>query len=116
MAAEAHMKKSTTNEGLAREYINLVRHRAGLGKIDSGLSGDALFNALVKERRLELAMEGHRYDDLIRWGLAGDVLNNEPKDPSNHTGSFIPGVHDKFPIPLQEIQRSGGVLEQNNGY
>lgn len=114
LAAEAHMMKSTPDEGKTRDYINLVRDRVTLAPVDAGLSGIALFDALVIERRLELAMEGHRYFDLIRWGMAGDVLVNQPQATSNNKGSFEVGKHEYFPIPFQEIQRSGGILEQNN--
>ena len=114
LAAEAHMLKSAPEENKTHQYINEVRDRVDLAPIDAGLSGDDLFNALVTERRLELAMEGHRYHDLIRWGIAGDVLVNQPEAPSNNKGSFEVGKHEFFPIPFQEIQRSGGVLEQNN--
>ncbi|MGD2033785.1 MAG: RagB/SusD family nutrient uptake outer membrane protein [Bacteroidales bacterium] len=98
------------NEGVTREYINRIRFRVNLPDLDGGLSGQALFDALVKERRLELAMEGHRYFDLIRWGLAAQVLQNQ------WGGSFDPNVHTVFPVPQQEISRSGGVLKQNTGY
>lgn len=114
LAAEAHMMKTTPEENLTRGYINDVRDRAELGPIDAGLTGNALFEALVKERRLELAMEGQRYFDLIRWGLADDVLVNQPEATSNNKGSFQTGKNEYFPIPNQEIQRSNGVLEQNN--
>lgn len=114
LAAEAYMLKPAPDEGKAHDYINMVRDRAGLEDLDPGLSGEALFEAYVEERRLELAMEGHRYHDLIRWGMAGDVLVNQPQAESNNKGSFIEGQHEVFPIPNQEIERSGGVLEQNN--
>ncbi|MFZ5940966.1 MAG: RagB/SusD family nutrient uptake outer membrane protein [Bacteroidota bacterium] len=116
MAAEAHMFKSTPNEGLTHGYINEIRNRVGLGDIDAGLSGNDLFLALVKERRLELAMEGQRYLDLIRWGLAPTVLVDQPQAESNNYGSFVDGVNEYFPIPHQEIDRSNGALEQNPAY
>lgn len=114
LAAEAHMMKTTPEENKTHDYINMVRDRVSLTPINAGLAGNDLFDALVKERRLELAMEGHRYFDLIRWGMAGDVLVNQPQAPSNNKGSFQVGTHEYFPIPAQEIQRSNGVLEQNN--
>lgn len=114
LAAEAHMMKASPDESKTHEYINLVRDRVDLAPIDAGLSGAALFEALKKERRLELAMEGSRYFDLIRWGIAKDVLVNQPQATSNNKGSFVEGKHEYFPIPNQEIQRSNGVLEQNN--
>ncbi len=116
LAAEAHMMKPGPDEATARDYINEVRNRVGRPDLDPGLSGPDLFDAYVLERRLELAMEGHRYFDLIRWGMAEDVLVNQPQATSVNKGSFTVGVNEYFPIPLQEIERSGNVLEQNPGY
>ena len=97
------------NESITRQYIDSIRLRVDLPPINPSLSGQSLFDALVKERRLELANEGHRYFDLIRWGLAEQVLQNQ------WGGSYNP---DKryFPYPQQEIDRSGGVLKQNPSY
>ena len=106
--AEAQYREG--NPGTAVEYVNYVRERVNLPDLATSLSGQPLFDAIVKERRLELAMEGHRYFDLIRWGIAGDVLQYQ------WGGSFNPSVNNVFPIPQQEISRSGGALKQNPGY
>lgn len=98
------------NEGVTRQYMDSTRLRVDLPAVSNTLAGQPLFDALVKERRLELAMEGHRYFDLIRWGLAATVLQNQ------WGGSFDPSKHNVFPIPQQEIDRSGGVLTQNPNY
>lgn len=63
------------------------------------------------ESRLEFAMEGHRFFDLQRWGVAADVLNAYIESESQHrsylTGrSFTAGKHEYFPIPLEAIDRS----------
>jgi len=69
---------------------------------DVTAGGQALLEAIWKERRVELAMEQHRYFDLIRQGRAGDVLDNfQPK-------------HKLYPIPQSEIDLSGGALSQND--
>ena len=105
--AEAQFKLG--NESTTHQYINLIRDRVNLPAISSSLTGQSLFDALVKERRLELALEGHRYFDLIRWGLASQVLQNQ-------WGGSYQAKHATFPIPQQEIDRSGGVLKQNPNY
>jgi hypothetical protein len=102
MLSEAYYRMGG-NEENARLMLNKVRERAQLENIDA--SGEALFEAIVTERRLELALEGHRYPDLIRWGRAADVLGPY---------GFTPGVHELLPIPDSDV-RSGG-LEQNPGY
>ncbi len=77
------------------------------------------------ERRLEFGMEGHRLFDLRRWGNAETVLNtyvaNEGEDIdqanyANRFSDYVSPKHDLFPIPINAIDQSGGVLKQNTGY
>ena len=106
MAAEAHNRKSSPDDTKAKNYLNQVRRRA-FGVSDNSKditsTGDDLKEAIWKERWLELAMEGHRFFDLVRTGQAA----SEIKD-------FKTGKHEVFPIPLEEIDISG--LKQNKGY
>ncbi|MGB0177382.1 MAG: RagB/SusD family nutrient uptake outer membrane protein, partial [Owenweeksia sp.] len=100
-AAEAANKNGQA--GVALGYLNQVRQRAGLSDInemDQTLLDDIIFN----ERRHELAMEQHRYWDLIRTGRAPQVLGPL---------GFIQGKHELFPIPQVEVDISGGVITQN---
>lgn len=101
MAAEAYNKSS--NDGKAQGYLNLIRNRAGLGNI--GSTGAALFTAIVNERQLELAFEGVRFQDLVRWGMTSTELG---------TLGFVQGKHNVLPIPDYDV-RTGG-LAQNPGY
>ncbi len=84
-------------------------------------------NAVRFERRLELAMEGHRFYDLVRWGIADVVINaylaaeSRPADvPGLAGGKFVKGKDEYFPIPQAEITNSyvdgKPTLIQNNGY
>jgi len=78
MLAEVENELNNGPTAAAYNAINMVRRR-GYGKpigtpdatvdIPSGLSKADFFNAIVKERALELASEGHRKYDLIRWKL-----------------------------------------------
>ncbi|RUA14341.1 MAG: RagB/SusD family nutrient uptake outer membrane protein [Flavobacteriia bacterium] len=76
------------------------------------------------ERRLELGMEGHRLFDLRRWGVAEDVITTyiqnegEDFDQSSYDTKFKPyqPIFDLFPIPINAIDQSGGILTQNTGY
>ena len=105
MAAEAYEKSTTANDTKAQTYLNLVRRRAfGDNAHDITLSGSALYDAILNERRLELAMEGDRFFDLVRTGKAASVLG----------ASFKAGKHELFPLPQSEIDISG--LTQNPGY
>lgn len=104
MAAEA-LVRSGGNEGTARDYVNKVRSRVGLDPINS--SGSQLLEDIYKERRMELACEGHRFFDLIRTGQAASVLADK---------GFMAGKHEFLPIPQNEIDLSNGALTQNSGY
>jgi starch-binding outer membrane protein, SusD/RagB family len=104
MAAEAFSKSS--NDLKAQTYLNLVRRRAfGDNAHDITATGTTLYDAILTERRLELAMEGERFFDLVRTGKAAAVLGPL---------GFVAGKHELFPIPQTEIDISG--LKQNPGY
>jgi hypothetical protein len=120
-----------TGEGMslsAREAINLVRQRPGVAMPDLGAMGVAEFrNRLKNERRVELAFEEHRFWDLRRWQDADEVLSEPIRiavidraadgtiSYSYQTGeerTFLPQMY-RYPIPADEINKSGGVLTQN---
>jgi starch-binding outer membrane protein, SusD/RagB family len=105
MAAEAYNKSN--NDAAAQTELNKVRARAGLSDITS--TGTDLFNAIVEEREVELAFEGSRYWDLVRWGLATNQLSDI---------GFVAGKHEVFPIPLNEIIANTKIedADQNPGY
>ena len=104
MAAEAYNRATTPNDAKALGYLNQVRQRA-FGNTSNNVTatGAALKQAIWDERRLELAMEGDRFFDLVRTGQAASKI----------TG-FRVGKHEVFPIPQQEVDISG--LTQNAGY
>ncbi|PLX14328.1 MAG: RagB/SusD family nutrient uptake outer membrane protein, partial [Marinilabiliales bacterium] len=99
MMAEAIVGGATGNADL---YFNQVRDRAGLADITGVSLAD-----IKQERRLELAMEGFRFFDLVRWGDAASVLGDR---------GFVQGKHEVFPIPQEEIINSNNTLIQNAGY
>ena len=91
----------------------------------SGKGKDGALKAIYFERKLELAMEGHRFFDLSRWGIADTALNSyltfeSKQTPDVSGGKFTKGVNEYFPIPQRQIDLStkGGVssLKQNPGY
>lgn len=77
--------------------------------------------ALRWERRLELAMEGIRFFDLVRWGIASDYINNyfakeSTKREYLKDGHFTKGKHEYFAIPQNQIDFSKGLYQQNHGW
>ncbi|MBK3516869.1 RagB/SusD family nutrient uptake outer membrane protein [Carboxylicivirga sp. N1Y132] len=120
------------NEGEAISSVNMVRNRVGLGGLSS--SGEQLLTDIYNERRMELALEGHRYYDLKRQkGIISpnssrlkEVMDefvsynlgaNSDYDAGNAKGSlFDEDVHLLFPIPQAEIDLSDGTITQNRGY
>jgi starch-binding outer membrane protein, SusD/RagB family len=106
MAAEAFNRSTTPNDTKAQLYLNRVRRRAFAvndASKDITANGTALRQAIWDERRLELAMEGDRFFDLVRTGQAAAKI-----------AGFVAGKHELFPIPQYEIEVSG--LTQNPGY
>jgi len=139
------------NLAAAETYVNLIRNRAkNSAKQDPAVNTSVepwpagtfatrgqpfAINAVRFEQRLEFAMEGHRYFDLVRWGIAEKVLNTYVAKEAvagvdNNSRSFtkrnyLAGKvflprHVMYPIPQDEIlnsQKDGkSVLTQNPGY
>ena len=102
LAAEAN-NRGNLDEAKALDYLNRVRQRAGLE--DANATGGVLTTAILNERRLELAGEGHRFFDLVRTGEAESQIEG-----------FVTGKHELFPIPLIEIELAGNIWAQNPGY
>jgi hypothetical protein len=94
------------NTGTAITNLNKVRTRAQLAGT-TATTQSALRTAIWHERRVELALEGDRFVDLVRTGQAATVLAPY---------GFKAGKNELFPIPLDAITQSNGVFTQNPGY
>jgi len=137
MAAEAEIELNNLDQGLL--YINQVRARAAGSPVLTA-AGDPAANYVINsypsfgsqaeardavrmERKLELSGEGHRFYDLVRWGIAAEFLNfylahedNLIKSPFVGA-SFTSNKNEFLPIPQNEIDLQGtDVLSQNPGY
>jgi hypothetical protein len=110
MAAEA--LNETGQSGEALTYLNRVRERA------RGDNGDVLpditttnqaelRDIIIEERHRELALESHRYFDLVRTGKASEVLGPY---------GFEEGKHELLPVPQNAIDMSEGMIQKNEGY
>jgi starch-binding outer membrane protein, SusD/RagB family len=97
----------STNAAEATKQVNEVRNRAGL----PNLTGTATLTDIIREKRVELCFEPHRWFDITRWVATGKITGS----------SIFPSVwQDKFkvyPLPQSEIDRSGGLVKQTDpGY
>ncbi len=116
MMAEALNNQGKTGE--AEDFLNQVRSRAQIDP-KTGLSQAEMSQAIIDERVMELTGEGHRFFDLVRWGLADDYLGasslhgDHPKSLSG--GVFQSGKHELVWIPQGELA-SNPNLRQNPGY
>jgi hypothetical protein len=116
----------------AREAINQVRSRAGVAMPNVVAANQTEMRSKIKhERRIELAFEGHRYWDLLRWKDAETELNKKitgvvaVKNSDNSYSYSVQNVATRvfvapkmyyFPLPWDEISKSGGILTQNPGW
>ncbi len=139
MAAECEIEAGSLET--ARQYINRVRARAAkpetwvqganakyvIGIYNTPFTSQAMARSAVRhERKLELGMEGHRFFDLVRWGIADTELNailafEKTKIAAGYgSATFTKGRNEYFPIPQRQIdlETSGGTsaLTQNPGY
>ena len=86
--------------------LDPIRTRAGLNSLTGTISSQAdVRQAIADERRVELALEGHRWFDLVRTGTVDAEM-----------GQTISSNYHVFPIPNSEILASDGVITQNDGY
>lgn len=99
--------------GPAYNAINSIRARAQLSPLEN-LSQSEFRQAVYRERRVELAFEGHRWFDLKRTERLIEVMR--PHLVEEYGASNIEDYHVLYPIPLQEIQLSQGTITQNDGY
>nr|WP_297167647.1 RagB/SusD family nutrient uptake outer membrane protein [uncultured Dysgonomonas sp.] len=136
MRAEALIELGRHNEALP--LINQIRERAQRStdmidyapKLSVSLyqpgvnctwSNDFARQALRWERRLEFAMEGSRFFDLVRWGIADQVINSYFKTESSRrpflkSGNFTKSKNEYIPIPQQQINFVNGIYKQNYGW
>ncbi|MCC4226843.1 RagB/SusD family nutrient uptake outer membrane protein [Zunongwangia profunda] len=118
LKAEALNELGQTDQAV--ELVNIIRNRAELEPLTAGetASQNTMREAILKERRLELAQEAKRWDDLIRYNKAIEVMNSVD-DIDLSTGQPVNySVTEKdllLPIPQNEIDRNPN-LTQNPGY
>ena len=135
MKAEALIEQNKDLEE-ARNLINLVRAKAArsvdpnYAPVDinpmkanyavglypaSGWTQDYARKAVRHERRIELAMEGHRWFDLLRWNTAVETVNNyyqfEAQFQPYYSGAHLSADDLYFPVPLEQLQNGGDLYK-----
>jgi len=103
----------------AQTYLDRVRARVGLGSVPATMEN------IMKERRLELSLEGIRYFDVLRQGIAyasqeftvvGLRGPNYVGDQQLFDVTFDAAPKGFLPIPQTEVDLSAGAFTQNDGY
>ncbi|WP_165041951.1 RagB/SusD family nutrient uptake outer membrane protein [Dysgonomonas sp. ZJ709] len=119
LKAEALIMKDGPDLAGAATIIDRIRTRAGIAKLSSSdkSSKSSMENALLKERRLELAFEGQRWYDLVRLGKVEEVMNAVYAKDSGRKPQMYPFDQNSYrlPIPQGSIDQNPNLV-QNPGY
>ena len=115
--ADVYLMGAELGSSKAQDYMDIVRARADLPSVSVTLEN------IKEERRHELAFEGVRYYDLMRWGdleaayskMRNIPLENEGKS-IEYSAIYRPETKGFLPIPESQVLLSDGVLEQNEGW
>lgn len=114
----AECQNELGNRAECAKYIQMVRDRAGLpNKLAafSALSKEQMADQIAHERLLEFSIEGHRFDDIVRWGwLQNSAKLAELKSHDSEFNSYVAG-REYFSIPQHEIEANPNLV-QNPGY
>jgi hypothetical protein len=119
LKAEALIMGNTPNLNEAANIIDIIRVRAGLSKLSSSVKGskDAMLDALLKERRLELAFEGQRWFDLVRLDKVEEIMNAVYAKDSGRKKQVYLFNQDSYRLPVpQAVIDQNPNLVQNPGY
>jgi len=106
--AEACAELGLENE--ARADLKKIRNRVGLSDYPVDPKYTDILEAVRHERRIELALEAHRWLDIVRWGVAKEKLGS-----TSFGDAFVEGKHEYLPINDSEVRLSN-VMKQNKGY
>lgn len=98
------------------DAINQIRARVGMPDVELGLTKEEMREVIRHERHVEFPWESTRYFDLIRWGIAKDMIPQATLfGESRDSRVFIEPKHNLLPIPQKDIDLNPN-LTQNPGY
>jgi hypothetical protein len=116
LKAEAYVEQGNLTE--AASIVNQIRTRAKLPNLATAItsSKDLMAEAVLNERRLELAFEGQRWFDLVRTGKLFEVMNTlNSRDPGRLPQDLVTEETSILPIPQAQIDNNPS-MNQNPGY
>lgn len=115
--------KNSTSQLKYSNGVNVANYNMDIYKPGENIvwNKDNAIAALRWERRLEFALEGYRFFDLVRWGVAAETINEyfvteKTRVPHLSSANFTKGRDEYLPIPEAQIQRSNRLYKQNSGW
>ncbi|MBB4034947.1 hypothetical protein GGR21_000834 [Dysgonomonas hofstadii] len=119
MYAEAQNEALASPDQSVYKAVNDIRDRAGMPDLPTGLTKDQMRERIRHERKIELCVEGQRYSDIRRWGIAKELVDKFEMKAIRGGGAIrVKGFGDQYylwPIPQQEITLNPS-LTQNPGW
>ncbi|WP_455586157.1 RagB/SusD family nutrient uptake outer membrane protein [Bacteroides sp.] len=119
LKAEALIMQDAPDLEGAADIIDEIRERAKLGKLSSSVRADKnrMLDALLKERRLELAFEGQRWFDLVRLDKVEEVMNAVYAKDSGRKSQVYQFDKNSYRLPIpQSVIDANDKIQQNPGY
>lgn len=109
MIAEAETMQGNVSD--AYNYVKMIRDRAQLPALSTGLTQDQMMAEIRHQRMLEFARENQRFYDLKRWGLLQQEITNSDKVGKQF---FVAKKHDYFPVPQAEMNSNPAMTQNPN--
>ena len=112
--------RANQSMGMISDYERLYGIRMRVRPYNGTYNQEEALKIVKHERRVEMAMECERFFDLVRWGVADQVLNKYYADEADNCAiysiaNFTPNKNEYLPIPFSQLSASNGHYKQNIG-